>query len=96
MESEQADTEIRELAVKLLLRIGLVRASGEDLLRAALLQSKYKINITNELKYFCTQSEVFKDPLAVGSGEGFDLHSHITCQSRVSFDRGSDRADGKD
>ncbi len=53
VESDQADTEIRELAVKLLLRIGLIRASGEDLLRAALLQSKYKINITNELQYFC-------------------------------------------
>jgi hypothetical protein len=49
VQGEQADAELRDMVVRLLLRIGLIRANGEDLLRAALLQSKYKINITNEL-----------------------------------------------
>ena len=41
IECAASDAELRQLCVKLLLRIGLIRASGEDLLHAALLQSKY-------------------------------------------------------
>ena len=68
VESKQADPELREIVVKLLLAVGLTRASGEDILRAAILQSNFKINITNEIEFLCKQSEVFKDPFAE-SGE---------------------------
>ena len=74
IECPASDAELRQLCVKLLLRIGLIRGSGEDLLHAALLQSKYKIDLTEELEYFCKQSEVFKKPLGEGdsSGSGFE------------------------
>jgi len=56
----------------------LIRASGEDLMHAALLQSKYKIDLTEELEYFCKQSEVFKKPLGESSGAGFERENECT------------------
>ncbi len=58
--SDQADDQLRQIAVKLLFRMGLIHANGEDLLHAAKIQLKFKINLTNELEFFCRQSEIFK------------------------------------
>ena len=41
--------ELRDLCVRLLLRIGLISASPEDLLLAAKYQFEFKIDISNEL-----------------------------------------------
>ena len=76
--SKTLDKELRGLAVRLILRIGLFTADGENLLRAAILQKKYKIDLTDELEFFCKQSEVFKKPLGEGSGSGFDRTDHST------------------
>ena len=38
IKSDESAGELRELSIKLLLRMGLVSASAEDLLRAALYQ----------------------------------------------------------
>ncbi len=86
------DKDLKGLCIRLLLRIGLISANGENLLRAAILQKKYNIDLTDELEFFCKQSEVFKKPLGEGSGSGFECTEQSTIQSRVSFDRGSDRA----
>ena len=53
IESESTDAELRELSVKLMLRLGKIMDSGEDLLRAALYQKHYKINVISELEFFC-------------------------------------------
>ena len=92
IDSNPSDTELKGLCVRLLLRIGLITANGENLLRAAILQKTYKIDLTDELEFFCKQSEIFKKPLGEGSGSGFECEDQTTIQSRVSFDRGSDRA----
>ena len=52
------------MTIKLLLRWGLIRASAEDLLLAAQLQQKYKVDISNELEFICKSSEIFKKPTA--------------------------------
>lgn len=58
---ERADTDpkTRELSIKLLLRWGLLRASAEDLLLAARLQSKHGVDVARELEALCKTDETF-------------------------------------
>ena len=56
--------DLRALCVELLYHMGLVRASAEDLLRAAIYQSKYEVNLTDEaIEFFCTQDEHYSPPI---------------------------------
>lgn len=77
IDSPDCDTDLRELCVRVLLVTGTVRASAEDILHAALLQQKYKIDVSSDLDFFCKQSEVFKKPLGdAKSGEYERTDSH--------------------
>ena len=60
---EQADSEGRELAVRLLLRQGLIRGSAEELLISAQLSQKFRVDISSEIESFCKDSEVYKKPI---------------------------------
>ena len=59
--SKKSQGELRELCVRLLLRIGLISGNPEDLLLATKYQFEFKIDISDELEYLCKQSEVFKN-----------------------------------
>ena len=58
IQSQKSGGELRELCIRLLFRIGLIRASPEDLVLAAKFQLLFKIDISDELRWMCTQSEV--------------------------------------
>jgi len=92
LESSECDDELRKLCLHLLMQIGLVRASAEDLLRAAMLQQKHSIDLSRLLAFFCKQKEVWKKPIGEGRSGDYDLKDKHTIQSRVGFSRGSDRA----
>lgn len=51
---------MRGLCIKVLLRLGKVRASAEDILRAAIYQEQYEIDLTSELEFFCMPEEEIK------------------------------------
>ena len=59
---EQSDTsvEIRQLCVRLLLKIGLACGNAEDLLLAA--TAKHPTDLTSYLEYFCKQDQEDSDP----------------------------------
>lgn len=46
---EWGDPEVKELAIKVLFRFGVVRASAEDLLLAAQLSKKHKTDCASEV-----------------------------------------------
>lgn len=60
IQSQKSEPELRELCVRLLFRIGLIRASPEDLVLAGKFQLLFKIDISDELRWMCSQSEVHK------------------------------------
>ena len=59
---EEFDTsvEMRQLCVRLLLKIGLVCGNAEDLLLAA--TAKHPTDLTSDLEYFCKQDQEDSDP----------------------------------
>ena len=63
--NEKADSELKTICIKLLCRIGLVRASAEDLILACQFQKEHKVDLTNDIQFFFKSSEVLKveDPL---------------------------------
>ena len=76
----------------MLLRFGVIRASAEDLLLAAQLQYKYKIDCASELEHFCKLSEEFKPPLFKES-ELVSLYSNLTMiQNHMHHTEGNETA----
>ena len=69
IESEQPTDELRKLCTKLLLRMGIASANGDLILRAALYQEKYQIDLTREIKFFCKQDEHFEKPFVQGNND---------------------------
>lgn len=86
------DQEVKELAIKVLMRFGIVRASAEDLLLALQLQAKYKVDCASELEAFCKQSEEFKPPMILSGGQELSYEYHNECQSRMTHNKGGDEA----
>ena len=81
---QYGDVQVKELAIKTLLRLGVIRASPEDLMLAAQLMQKYKVDCSSELEAFCKSSEVFTPPADPGSGD-YVYSEEVLIQSRVSF-----------
>ena len=92
IESPDCSEEIRSLSIRLILQMGIGRASAEDLIRGALLQLEHSIDVSRSLEFFCKQTEVFKKPLGDGKSGAYERQEHHTVQSRVGYSRGSDRA----
>ena len=54
IEKQSTTDTLRTLCIKLMCQMGLTRANPEDLLRCAIYQAKYKIELTDEaVRYFC-------------------------------------------
>ena len=60
--SGHSDTEVRELSLRLLTRIGMLTKNSETLLMVSYLQKKLQIDITHELKPFLDEAERFDQP----------------------------------
>ena len=67
IESEQPTDDLRMLCTKLLLRMGIASASGDLILRAALYQEKYQIDLTREIEFYCKRDELFEEPFVQGN-----------------------------
>ena len=55
--NKETPKKVKETAVKLLLRQGLIYGSGEDLILAAILQEEHSIDLREDMEYLCRQSE---------------------------------------
>ena len=60
--SGHSDTEVRELCLRLLTRIGILTKNAETLLMVSYLQKKLKIDISHELKPFMDEAERYEEP----------------------------------
>ena len=71
--SSSAETAMKTLAVRLLLRLGYVFATAEDMLLAADLQAELKLDVTWELMPLLDKSEKMRPylpPARPGDGSG--------------------------
>ena len=62
IESDQQSIDLRQLCVELLLKMGLVSSNAEFVLRAAIYQQKYQIDLTKEIEFFCKDDEQYYEP----------------------------------
>ena len=94
IEKEQVSADLRALCIQLMCQMGLVRANSEDLLRAALYQSKYSVTLLDQtVEYFCSLSEVYSNPIFSSvnvNDTRFDLESVAAIQNSTKFERGGD------
>ena len=73
--SGKSDSEVRELSLRLMARMGVLTKNSETLLMASFLQKKLQINITAELKPLFDEPERFIKPESELNEEQFKLHS---------------------
>ena len=94
IEKEQVSADLRALCIQLMCQMGLVRANSEDLLRAAIYQSKYSVALLDQtVEYFCSLSEVHSNPIFSSvnvSDTRFSLDSISKIQDGTKFERGGD------
>jgi len=98
--SSNSDKAMKTLAVRLMLRLGYVFATAEDMLTAAELQSEYQLDLTYDLLPLLDKSEAFKKyipPTKPGSeGDAWSRVNEMSAQNKVSFDSGGDRTQDSD
>ena len=96
IEKEQVSAELRALCIQLMCQMGLVHASSEDLLRAAIYQSEYSVALLDQtVEYFCSLSEVQNKLNPIFSSVNVDdwrFHedSYLRIQSSTNFECGGD------
>ena len=83
--------ELRTLCIKLMCLMGLTQANPEDLLRSAIYQAKYKVELLDEaVKFFCDQPEIFQIPYYSNLNQGdsrFNLERTIKVTHDVKFEQ---------
>lgn len=98
--SSSADAAMKTLAVRLLLRLGYVFASAEDMLLAADLQAELQLDVTWELMPLLDKSEKMRAYVPPAKpdagGEKWCMTDENTIQSRVSFSGTDDRTQDAD
>ena len=79
--------ELRGKCVEVLMRLGLMLASPEDLIMAAQYQYKFKIDISSQLTFFSTESEIFEEPKsAIDSSTVFKVnHNAQRIQDKCDY-----------
>ena len=84
--SGHSDSEVRELCLRLLMRIAMLTKNAETLLIASYLQKKLKIDVTHELKPFLGESEQFEKPEKELNEEEFNVQSSVLVESTAMLD----------
>ena len=89
--SSSADTTMKTLAVRLILRLGYVFATAEDMLLAADLQAELQLDVTWELMPLLDKSEKmlqYIPPSKESSGDDskWTMKEHSCPQGQVSFE----------
>ena len=92
--SQSADSEVKTLTVRLLLRLGYAFASAENMLLAADLQAEMQLDITWDLMPLLDKSEKMRKyiPPSSGSSDGDPYgFKEVSCpQGRVTFTGSTD------
>ena len=78
--------ELRALCIKLMCLMGLTQANPEDMLRSAIYQAKYKVELSDEdVKFFCDQPEIFQIPFYSNLNTG-DNRFNLVQTCKVTHD----------
>ena len=78
------------MCIRLLFRIGLIMGSPEDLVLAAKFQLLFKIDISDELRWMCSQSEVYNVFISDNKNTNatFDLKDKRDLIDHISYKEG--------
>ena len=87
IEDDQSTAFLKDQCIRLLLYVGLVYASGQDLIYVAFAQKEHKIDLRADLEYLCKQSEKLRAPSmgGGGGGSGFCVENETHIQGTVEF-----------
>ena len=98
----QFDRGLKEKCVLLMTRIGFIAGNPEDLMRAAQFQLDFEIDISNNLQYFFTRSDIYEEPTLADGDDSAAKFSHTSIggdnriQTRCTFNDRTDRQDAMD
>jgi hypothetical protein len=86
IEDDQSTGFLRDQCIRLMLYVGLVYASGQDLIYAAFAQKEHKTDLRVDLDFLCKQSEKLREPALGGSGGSeYTVENETHIQGTVEF-----------